>query len=128
MLEIGIPQPSQYLRVTWMLSAETVLKFPDSSSVRFFGEGEADSLAKKTRKRNVFARHSWENNFYLQRIGELSGHTVIEVFRPGDPQDMGLNHRSSIDKGSKLRGESGSGQPELKKSSISSDRGKFKCK
>lgn len=89
MLEIGIPQPSQYLRVTWMLSAETVLKFPDSSSVRFFGEGEADSLAKKTRKRNVFARHSWENNFYLQRIGELSGHTVIEVFRPGDPQDMG---------------------------------------
>jgi len=74
--------------VTWILSAETVLKFPDSSSVRFFGEGEADSLAKKTRKRNVFARHSWENSFYLQRIGELSNHTVIEVFRPGDPQDM----------------------------------------
>ena len=46
----------------------------------------------------------------------------------GDPQDMGLNMRESADHRAKLRGESGSGQPELKKSSISSDRGKFKCK
>jgi len=88
MLEVGIPQPSQYFRVTWLLSAETALQFPDSSRVRFFGEDEADSLAQEIRRRNVFARHSWENNFYIQRINELSNHTVIEVFRPGDPQDM----------------------------------------
>jgi hypothetical protein len=36
----------------------------------------------------VFTRHSWENNFYLQRLGELEDHTIIEVFRPGDPQNM----------------------------------------
>jgi hypothetical protein len=46
----------------------------------------------------------------------------------GDPQDMGLNERSGIDEKSKLRGETGSGQPEIKKQSISSDRGKFKCR
>ena len=45
----------------------------------------------------------------------------------GDPQDMGLNHRASLDKTQKLRNETGSGQPEIKKKSISSDRGKFKC-
>lgn len=90
-----MPQPSLYLRVTWMLCAETTLKFPDYSSIRFFGEAEAKSLAKEIRKRNVFARHSWENNFYLQRIGKLADHTVIEVFRPGDPQDMG-NEAESV--------------------------------
>lgn len=89
MLGIETPPPSQYLRVTWMLSAKTTLKFPDSSSVRFFGEDEANLLKKEVRKRNVFARHSRENDFYLQRVNELSNRTVIEVFRPGDPQDMG---------------------------------------
>ena len=46
----------------------------------------------------------------------------------GDPQDMGLNHRSSLDKTAKLRSETGSGQPEIKKGSISSDRSTFKTK
>jgi hypothetical protein len=72
-----------------MLSAETTLGFPDSSKIRFFGESEANALAEVVRKRNVFARHSWENKFYLHRIGKLANHTIIEVSRPGDPQDMG---------------------------------------
>ena len=48
----------------------------------------------------------------------------------GDPQDMGLNSRSSLDKTGKLRGETSimKQQPEIKKMSISSDRGTFKCK
>jgi hypothetical protein len=45
----------------------------------------------------------------------------------GDPQDMGLNERASLDKTQKLRGETGSSQPVIKKKTISSDRGKFKC-
>jgi hypothetical protein len=77
------------MRITWMLSAETALDFPDSSTIRFLDESEAGALAETVRKRNVFARHSWENDFYLKRIGELSNHTVIEVFRPGEPQEMG---------------------------------------
>jgi len=89
MLEFGTPQISQYLRVTWMLSAETVLQFPDSSKVRFLEENEAETLTRKIQKRNVFARHSQENDFYLQRISKLSNQTIIEVFRPGDPQQIG---------------------------------------
>ena len=48
----------------------------------------------------------------------------------GDPQDMGLNERSSIDHSAKLRGETTEMEqrPTVKKSSISSDRGKFSCK
>ena len=71
-----------------MLSAETVLKFADSSNIRWFSAAEAEKLAEQVRKRNVFARHSWENNFYIQRVRGLADHTVIEVFRPGDPKGM----------------------------------------
>lgn len=48
----------------------------------------------------------------------------------GDSQDMGLNERSSLDKKAKLRGETSTmkQQPTIKKSSVSSDRGTFKCK
>jgi hypothetical protein len=31
----------------------------------------------------VFARHSWENSFYLKRVGQLQDSTVLEVFRAG---------------------------------------------
>lgn len=41
-----------------------------------------------TRRRNVFARHSWENNFYLQRIRQFANRSVIEVLRPGDPDSV----------------------------------------
>ena len=53
-----------------------------------FKEDEAAKLAEKVRKRNVFARHSYENNFYLQRIAELGNRTIIEINRPGNPNDM----------------------------------------
>lgn len=45
----------------------------------------------------------------------------------GDPQDLGLNSREGYDKNVKLRGETKSLQPEVKKHSVSSDRGTFKC-
>ena len=46
----------------------------------------------------------------------------------GDPVDMGLNMRKSTSNSTKLRGETGSSQPELKKETIKSDRGSFKCR
>ncbi len=45
-------------------------------------------MAGEIRKRNVFVRHSWENNFYYQRALSLAGKTIIEVFRPGQPRDI----------------------------------------
>lgn len=89
MLELGMPLPSQYFRTTSMLTSKVVLRFPDSSKVRLFDAVEADSLARTIKKRNVFARHSYENNFYIKRIRELTDHTVIEIFRSGDPQEIG---------------------------------------
>jgi hypothetical protein len=79
---------SRYIRTTWILYARTSLLFGDGSRIRFFNAKEADELAEQIRKRNVFARHSWENNFYIQRAKELADRTVIEVFRPGDPRTM----------------------------------------
>jgi hypothetical protein len=88
MLKFGEPEPSHYIRTTWMLSAETILRFADFSTIRYFSSDDADKLADQVRKRNVFARHSWENNFYLQRVKQLADQTIIEVFRPGDPKTM----------------------------------------
>jgi len=79
---------SRYIRSSWMLCSRSELQLSDKTRIRLFPENEADQLAEITRKRNVFARHSWENSFYLQRIKALSNRTVIEVFRLGDPDDM----------------------------------------
>jgi len=83
-----VTNTSRYIRTSWMLSARTKLEFPDSSVIRFFHSEEAESLAQQIQKRNVFARHSWENNFYVQRVKGLANNTVIEVFRPGDPKSI----------------------------------------
>jgi hypothetical protein len=87
MFEVGKPS-SRYIRITWMLSSQAALNFPDLSRIRFFSTEEANSLANQLRKRNVFARHEKESNFYVQRIRKLAQHTVIEVVRPGAPKDI----------------------------------------
>lgn len=46
---------------------------------------DAHTLASEIRRRNVFARHSWENNFYIQRARQLGGRTVIEFEIAGTP-------------------------------------------
>lgn len=80
---------SRYVRTTWMLNAQCSLELTTfKARVRFMPAQETASFTETARQRNVFARHSWENNFYIQRIGELSNTTVIEVLRPGDPDDM----------------------------------------
>lgn len=52
---------------------------------------EAEELAVEISSRNVFARHSWENNFYVQRMKGLGDQTVIEVFLPGQPSQIAEN-------------------------------------
>ncbi len=80
---------SRYVQTSWMLDAERTLSLPDLQvRVRRFTEKESADLQDRARRRNVFARHSWENSFYLQRIGDLANRTVIEVSRPGDPDDI----------------------------------------
>jgi hypothetical protein len=45
-------------------------------------------MLRLARRRNVFARHSWENNFYIERIRLLSGATILEAFAPGSIDQM----------------------------------------
>jgi len=66
-----------------MIAANKSLSFRDNSAVRYFNEVEARTLSEMVRKRNIFARHSYENNFYIKKINELSNRTIIEVFRSG---------------------------------------------
>ena len=80
---------SRYIQTSWMLSARAVLELPDiQARIRSLDKREVQDLEEFVRKRNVFSRHSWENKFYLPRIREFSDRTIIEVFRPGNPDDM----------------------------------------
>ncbi|MDX6404126.1 MAG: hypothetical protein QOH70_1581 [Blastocatellia bacterium] len=78
---------SRYIRTTSQLKAEVLLKFPDSSQLRFFSEIEAAKLADTLRRRNVFARHSGENDFYVKQVTQLSNRTIIELYRFGEPDE-----------------------------------------
>jgi len=79
---------SRYIQTTHLFNATTVQCFPQDTQIRLFSDEEGETLWSQVRKRNVFARHSRENNFYLQRIRYLANKTVIETLRPGDPDDM----------------------------------------
>ncbi len=79
---------SRYLRETSLIKAEAVLSLPDGSRVRAISEREATQMAAEIRKRNLFSRHSWENDFYYNRALSFGGKTVIEVFRTGQPNDI----------------------------------------
>lgn len=102
-LSISTQGLSRYIQTTWRLSAKSTLKLPDMiTSIRLFSEEEAHNLAELARKRNVFARHSRESGFYVQRIRALANRTVIEVFRPGDPDDMSAEAQKVADLTEKL--------------------------
>lgn len=88
MIALGMPEPTRYMRTSWMLTAESVLTVPNVGVIRFVTAEEVEKLSETIRKRNVFARHSWENNFYFGRVKELADRTVIEVFLPGNPAEI----------------------------------------
>jgi hypothetical protein len=88
MFNFGSSPESHYIRTTSQLKAEVPLKFPDSGQLRFFSEIEASKLAETVRRRNVFARHSYENNFYLKQIAQLGNRTIVELYKFGTPDDI----------------------------------------
>ena len=71
-----------------MISAKSELRCSRFARIKFFTQGDANSLVERVRRRNVFARHSWENSFYLNRIQSFENKTLIEIYRPGQPDDF----------------------------------------
>jgi len=59
-------------------------------------------MTVRVRKRKVYARHSWENNFYLERIQALAGKTVIEVSGEGQPDEIRNTARRQADQIEKI--------------------------
>jgi hypothetical protein len=88
-MNIPMVGASRFIRTTWMLSAATDLSLPHfGACIRLMPRQEAAELAELIRRRNVFARHSWENSFYVQRAHELGETTIIEVILRGEPDDI----------------------------------------
>jgi hypothetical protein len=79
---------SRYLRTSWLLVAQEPIRINDSVSILPISGDQARSVAEIIQKKNVFARHSWERHFYVNRALELAGRTVIEIFAPGDPKTI----------------------------------------
>lgn len=93
----GISGFSRFIQTTSILRAQVSLNFDEDCSIRFLGSDEVSKLVEQVRKRNVFARHSRENNFYVQRAQSLAEHTVIEIFRPGDPKTIAEEAKRTAD-------------------------------
>lgn len=97
-IPLSTKQYSRFMRTTWMLTARQTLDFGDfEARVRFIGKKEADSLVDLAQRRNAFARHSWENSFYVDRLRQFSETTVIEIDRPGDPDKILAEARLAAD-------------------------------
>jgi len=79
---------SRYLRVIPYLYSKSVFELSQNVSILFINKFENETLLSKVQKRNVFARHSWENNFYIDRLSHFCEKTVISIIQPGTPQDI----------------------------------------
>ena len=80
---------SKYVQTTLKLSTELTFDFPKlCARLKSYSRSDANKLATEIRKRNVFARHSWENSFYVNRATELSNRTAIEIYRRGQPDEI----------------------------------------
>ena len=80
---------SKYIQTTLKLSTKLMFDFPKLCvRLKPYSSSDANKLATEIKKRNVFARHSWENSFYVNRATELSNRTVIEVYRRGQPDEI----------------------------------------
>lgn len=88
LFEFGSEYDSRYLRVIPNFYSKSILELSENVSVLFMNKLENESLSNKVRKRNVFARHSWENNFYIDRLTTFCDKTVISIVQSGTPQDM----------------------------------------
>lgn len=79
---------SRYLHCCSGITATTRVSLAAHAVVRHVSVTEAMELAKQIRKRNVFARHSWEISFYVNRAAELGDKTVIEILESGQPNEV----------------------------------------
>ena len=80
---------SKYIQTSLKLSTKLTFDFPKLCvRLKPYSSSDANKLATEIKKRNVFARHSWENSFYVNRATELSNRTVIEVYRRGQPDEI----------------------------------------
>lgn len=79
---------SRYIKTSWVFNSQRVFDLPKETRIRYLSRKEATDLAKAVKSRNVFARHSWENNYYLMQIGKLGDQTIIEVLLSGEPDDI----------------------------------------
>ena len=91
--ELGGPQLdptcSRFIHTSWMLDVRRPLAISSvGATVRFLDTHEASQLEDHVLQRNVFSRHSYERDFYLQRIREFADRSVIEVELPGDPKTV----------------------------------------
>jgi hypothetical protein len=79
---------SRYLRVIPYLYSKSIFELSPNVSILFINKFENETLLDKVKKRNVFARHSWENNFYVERLSHFCEKTVISIVKSGTPQDI----------------------------------------
>jgi hypothetical protein len=97
-MNIPMVGSSRFIRTTWMLSATTELSLPNfGACIHLMHRQEAEELADLIRRRNVFARHSRENNFYVQRARALGETTIIEAILRGTPDDVILRATLLVD-------------------------------
>lgn len=79
---------STYYKTSWLFKSINTLDLPNETRIKYLTKKGAEELKSTVRSRNVFARHSWENNYYLKQVKKLGNQTVIEVMLPGTPNDV----------------------------------------
>lgn len=79
---------STYYQTSWIFKSISTLYLPKETRIRYLTQKGADELKSIVRSRNLFTRHSWENNYYLEQVKKLGKQTIIEVMLPGEPNDV----------------------------------------
>ena len=67
-------------------------------TVRTMTRAEAENLAEDLRRHHLFARVSFGRNLYVARAQSLAEQTIVEMWLPGDPEQLADSFAESADR------------------------------
>ncbi len=80
---------SRYIRSSALFAAEKPLKIANPlAQIRFLSRASCEELVSTLRKKSLFARVPYDDNFYIGRVVELAESTISEVFLRGQPSEI----------------------------------------
>ena len=93
LFDSGIQFDSRYIKIIPYLNVVKPLQLSDDISISYLSTNDIDNLLIKLKKKKIYTRHSWENDFYVKRLKSFSEKSIVSIVGAGTPNEISSNSR-----------------------------------